>query len=315
MDMTNNIEVIAVSSLAGFGIKRVCLAAGIFDGVHLGHQLLLQRLLAMSAELDAEPCALTFFPHPREVLNPGNAPPLLLAPEQKKQLLWQAGMKAVVTIPFTRGFANLEPEEFIGKCLSSSSVEIAGIAVGTQWRFGRGGTGNLETLRQIGMAKNWRIEAVGELDINGRTVSSTMIRRAIAGGNLADAAAMLGRNYSLFGTVTHGFRVASQELNHPTANLEIRYGVLPPNGVYAAMAIFDGTRYPAAVNIGLCPTYNRAGSAVRIEIHVLDFTGNLYGRQIELEFLQYLREERTFAGSQELKAQIAKDVAQIRKLI
>lgn len=313
--MSNNIEVIAVSSLAGFGIKRVCLAAGVFDGVHLGHQLLLERLLEISAELDAEPCALTFSPHPRQVLNPKTAPPLLLAPEQKNRLLREAGMKAVVTIPFTRDFAMLEPVEFIEKCLFSSSVEVAGIAVGTQWRFGRGGTGDLETLRQIGTVKNWHIEAVGELDINGQTVSSTMIRRAIAGGNLADAVAMLGRNYSLFGTVVHGFRVASQELNHPTANLEMHYGVLPPNGVYAALAIFDGVRHPAAVNIGLCPTYNRAGSAIRIEIHVLDFEGNLYGRQIELEFLQYLREERTFAGSQELKAQIGKDVAQIRKLI
>lgn len=315
MDTENNIEVMTVSSLAGFGISRVCLGIGFFDGVHRGHQRLLESLLAISRELDAVPCALTFFPHPRAILSPGNAPPLLMSPEQKNQKLREAGMKAVITIPFTHEFAELAPDEFIKKCLCSSSVAVAGIAIGTQWRFGRGGSGNLETLKQIGKLRNWRVEAVDELEIDGHTVSSTAIRRAVAGGRLVDAAAMLGRGYSLLGTVRHGFKVASRELSHPTANLEIRYGILPPDGVYGAVAIFDGMRHPAAVNIGLCPTYHRSGSEVRVEVHVLDYYGDLYERQIELEFLSYLREERTFAGSAELKAQIAADIEQIRKLL
>ncbi len=308
------IDVITVSSLAGFGIRRVVLAIGVFDGVHLGHQLLLNRLIEMGRELDATPCALTFFPHPRQVLAPDKAPPLLLPPEQKSRLLHEYGMQAVVTLLFTREFAAQSPEEFIDNCLKSDSVEVAGIAVGANWRFGRGGSGTVTELGHIAKERKLRLAAVEELVVDDQVVSSTAIRRAVAGGLLDKAAALLGRSYSLFGDVTHGYQVATRELSHPTANLDIRYGILPPNGVYAGLVCLDGREYCAAVNIGECPTYNRVGAEVRVEVHVLDFNGDLYGRQIELVLVQYLREERTFPDSQALKLQIVEDIAQIRRL-
>lgn len=308
------VDVIAVSSLAGFGIRRAALAIGVFDGVHLGHQLLLERLCEMADELDATPCALTFFPHPRQVLTPEKAPPFLLAPEQKLRLLHRFGMKAVVTLPFTRDFALQGPEDFIANCLRSDSVEIAGIAVGANWRFGRGGSGTTADLERIAQANYFSLAAVPELLIDGEIVSSTAIRRAVAGGLLDKAARLLGRNYSLCGNVEHGYQVASRELSHPTANLNIQYGVLPPNGVYAGLVHLDGRTFDAAVNIGECPTYNRAGDGVRVEVHLLDFNGDLYGARIELELLQYLREERTFSNSNALKQQIVEDVRLIRKL-
>lgn len=308
------VDVIAVNSLAGFGIKRVVLAIGVFDGVHMGHIKLLSRLMEMAHELDAVPCALTFFPHPRQVLAPEKAPPLLLPPEQKSRLLHFFGMKAVVTLPFTREFAMQSPEEFIDNCLSSDTVEVAGIAVGSDWRFGRGGEGTAAELERICRAREIKLAAVEELKLNGEVVSSTAIRRAVAGGLLDKAAEMLGRYYSLYGEVVHGFQVASRELSHPTANLAMRYGILPPNGVYAGLLTLDGKDYGAAVNIGECPTFNRADAQVRVEIHVLDFEGDLYGRQIELTPLDYLREERTFSDAQALKNQIVKDIAEVRRL-
>jgi riboflavin kinase/FMN adenylyltransferase len=308
------VDVIAVSSLAGFGIRRAALAIGVFDGVHLGHQLLLARLLDMARELDAVPCALTFSPHPRQVLAPEKAPPLLLEPEQKARLLHGFGMTGVVTLPFTREFASQTPDAFIADCLYSDTVEVAGIAVGANWRFGRGGCGGVADLERIAAQKHFRLVAVPELRVDGQVVSSTAIRRAVAGGLLDRAAGLLGRNYSLTGTVVRGYRVASSELSHPTANLDVCHGVLPPNGVYAGLVHLDGQAFDAAVNIGECPTFHRSGAEVRVEVHVLDFSGDLYGCRIELELLRYLREERTFGDSLALRQQIAEDVREIRRL-
>ncbi len=309
------IDVITVSSLAGFGLKKVVLAIGVFDGIHLGHQLLLQQLLEMGRELDAAPCALTFFPHPRQVLVPDKAPPLLLPPEEKTRLLHQFGMEAVVTIPFTREFASQSPDDFIDNCICSQTVEVVGIAVGANWHFGQGGKGGIADLSRIAAVRNIRLTAVEEMTIDGQIISSTAIRRAIAGGVLDRAAAFLGRNYSLFGEVCHGYRIASTELQHPTANLAIEYGILPPNGVYAGLVHIDGRKLTAAVNIGECPTFNRANAEVRVEVHVLDFHEDLYGKKIELELVHYLREERTFSDAEALKQQIIADVRQIRQLI
>lgn len=309
------IDVITVSSLAGFGLRKVVLAIGVFDGVHLGHQLLLKKLVDMGRELDAVPCALTFFPHPRQVLLPDKAPPLLLPPEEKNRFLHQFGMAAVVTIPFTRDFAAQGPEDFIDNCICSQTVEVLGIAVGANWHFGQGGQGGIADLSRIAAARNIRLAAVEEMTINGELISSTAIRRAVSGGLLEKAAAFMGRNYSLFGEVSRGYRVATNELQHPTANLDIKYGVLPPNGVYAGLVHIDGRKLTAAVNVGECPTFNRADAEVRVEVHILDFQEDLYGRKIELELVRYIREERTFSDAGALKQQITADVQQIRQLI
>jgi riboflavin kinase/FMN adenylyltransferase len=310
------IDVPSLDALTEHGVKDACLAIGVFDGVHTGHQLLIKKLLAMSHKHHCTPAALTFFPHPREVITPEKPPPLLVPPFKKIELLHHYGIKAVVTIPFSREFAAQSPEEFIKNCLHSSQVNIRGICVGSKWRFGAGGAGDSSVLHNFADKGHFDFEAVDELVIGDSIVSSTSIRRAISSGLLAGAGEMLGRPYSICGIVEKGYHVAGPELAHPTANLKTAYGVLPPDGVYAASAIVEGRHYPAAVNIGISPTYNRAEDKnKRFEVHIIGFDHDLYGAAIEVELLQYLREERCFLNSAMLKTQITKDIEEIKQII
>ncbi|MHB9138089.1 MAG: riboflavin biosynthesis protein RibF [Victivallaceae bacterium] len=307
------IDVPSLDALAERGIKTACLAIGVFDGVHKGHQLLIKALLEMSVKHHSVPVALTFFPHPREVVQPDNPPPLLVPPAKKIELLHQYGIKAVVTIPFSREFAAQTPDEFIKNCLNSSRVKIRGICVGCKWRFGAGGTGDSSVLRDFADRGHFDFEAVDELTIGDSIVSSTAIRRAVSSGLLERAQELLGRPYSLCGIVEKGHHVAGPELAHPTANLKITYGILPPDGVYAASVILDGKRYPAAVNAGVSPTYNRPEDrSKRFEVHIIGFEQNIYGAAVEVELLKYLREERSFPDSAMLKQQIIKDIEDIK---
>ena len=307
------IDVPSLDALAEFGVKDACLAIGVFDGVHKGHQLLIEALLEMSIKHHSAPVALTFFPHPREIVQPDNPPPLLIPPFKKIELLHQYGIKAVVTVQFSRKFAAQTPDEFIKNCLNSSHVKISGICVGRNWRFGAGGSGDSLTLHNFADRGHFDFEAVDELVMGDSIVSSTAIRRAVSSGLLGRAQEMLGRPYSLCGIVEKGHHVAGPELEHPTANLKITYGILPPDGVYASSVIFDGKRFPAAVNVGIAPTYNRSeDSNRRFEVHIIGFEQNIYGAFIEVELLRYLREERSFPDSAMLKKQIVKDIEDIK---
>ncbi|QSH40423.1 riboflavin biosynthesis protein RibF [Lentisphaerota bacterium ZTH] len=310
------LNVTSLDALAEHGIKRVCVAIGVFDGVHKGHQLLLRQLVEMARLQNAAPVAMTFYPHPRAVLFPNNPPPLLVSPDRRIRLLHEYGAEAVVTLSFSESFARQTPDEFIRNCLHTPRVEIKGLCVGREWRFGASGTGDVEMLHDLARKNNFVFAAVNELLQDNVAVSSTSIRRAIAAGLLQKAAAMLGRPYTLSGRVKKGHQVAGSELGHPTANLKIKYGVLPPCGVYAAKACVNHSYFPAGVNIGVSPTYNRPeDKSIRVEAHLLDHNGNIYGRQMELALLEYLREERCFSTPAELKMQIDQDIDEIRKIV
>ena len=312
MAKNKQLNVSSLGELVENGINRVSIAIGVFDGVHRGHQLLLDKLVKMSAKNDSVPVAMTFYPHPRAVLNPQNPPPLLISPDKRISLLHDYGMQAVVTLPFSKSFAEQSPEKFIKNCLHSPDMKICGLCVGKDWRFGAKGAGKVELLEKMANKDNFDFAAVEEFIRNGSVVSSTSIRRAIASGQLNDAAEMLGRHYSLSGIVEKGYHVATRDFNHPTANLSIQYGVLPPCGVYAARSFLKGKMRIAAVNIGISPTYNRPGKKkVRVEAHFLDFSDDLYGQAVEIELLEYLREERCFFSPAELKTQIEIDVKKI----
>jgi riboflavin kinase/FMN adenylyltransferase len=311
-DKAETINVTSLDALAENGISRVCVAIGVFDGVHLGHQLLLKELVVMAEREQATPVALTFYPHPREILSPENPPPLLVPPWKRIELLHEYGANAVVTLSFSADFARQSPQEFIRNCLHSPRVEIKGICVGSNWRFGSGGTGSIDILRQYADQGHFEFEDVDELSIDNTVISSTSIRRAVASGLVGRAAEMLGRPYSLCGIVEPGHHVAGKELNHPTANIKTSHGVLPPSGVYAAKVVLDGKAWPAAVNVGISPTYNRPEDrGSRIEVHVIGFEGNLYGTRLEVELLDYIREERCFSSPAELKKQIDQDISLI----
>lgn len=308
----------SIGELSFCGISSAVVAIGVFDGVHRGHQRLLTELLTMAGTLSADPVVMTFFPHPRQLLT-HNPPPLLLPPSEKIRLLYRFGAKAVVTVGFTREFAGLSPTEFLRRCLFSGPVAVRGICVGRKWRFGAHAGGDARFLERKAAESGFHFSAVDELCTErGTVISSTAIRTAISKGNLREAEEMLGRRYSLFGTVEKGYRVASDRLGAPTANLKVKDGVLPLFGVYAAFAHWNGRRFPAAVNIGTAPTFRKQyGNIVpRIEIHILEgFNADLYGNSMELELVDFIRPEHVFPGPEELKKQISRDVAKISAVL
>ena len=312
---TEYINVSSLSSLADCGIRRASVAIGVFDGVHVGHRHLLTELFKMTERNCSEPVALTFFPHPRTILKPDSPPSLLLPPYKKIELLHLYGIKAVVTIPFTKEFSMLSPENFIRSSLITGEVELAGICVGKNWRFGAGGTGDSDKLRKLAHKKHFDFDAVDEITLEGHKVSSSNIRRAVSSGLLEDAAKMLGRPYSLCGTVEKGKQVAGPQLSFPTANLKIAFGILPPNGVYAGSVMFARKAYPAAIAVGLSPTFNYADNTKpRVEVHIIGFKGDIYGSQIEVELFRHLREERCYSSGDELKKQIVADISRVSEI-
>jgi len=309
------INVSSLSSLADFGISRASVAIGVFDGVHIGHRHLLTELFKMTEQNRSEPVALTFFPHPRTILRPDSPPSLLIPPFKKIELLHLYGIKAVITIPFTKEFSMFSPEAFIKSSLMTKEVELAGICVGRNWRFGAGGTGDSEKLHEFAKKKHFSFQAVNEVSLDGHKVSSSNIRRAVSSGLLEDAAKMLGRPYSLCGIVEKGKKVAGPQLTFPTANLKIDFGIVPPNGVYAGSVRFLKKAYPAAVAIGLSPTFNYADNVTpRVEVHIIGFHEDIYGSQIEVELFKYLREERCYSAPDELKKQIGSDIARVSEI-
>lgn len=300
---------VSLDALGGHGIDRVVVAVGVFDGVHLGHQALLAELRRHAAELSAAAVVMTFHPHPRHVLFPDSEVVLLYSPDRKRELLAEYGIDAIVTIPFSRGFADLTAVDFIEECLCSSRVEVAAVCVGEDWRFGSAGRGDADFLRRVGSTHGFGTVTVDDIMVDGERVSSTAIRRLIAGGMIEKAAAMLGRRYSLRGRVGQGHHLAGPELGAPTANLLLTDGVLPPNGVYAARCVIDGRIYAVALAIGVSPTIqgNRLKSP-RVEAHVLGFDGDLYDSLMEVELISHIREERCFPDQAALAAQIKRDL-------
>lgn len=310
--INNELNVSSLGELLNHGIKRVSIAIGVFDGVHRGHQLLLEKLVKMAEKNDSVPIAMTFYPHPRAILNPQSPPPLLISPAKRISLLHKYGMKAVVTLSFSKSFAEQSPNEFINSCLHSANLDICGLCVGSNWRFGAKGAGSVDLLLDMAQKEKFDFAAVEEYVMNGDIVSSTSIRRAIASGKLAEADDMLGRNYTLAGIVERGYQDATNKLEHPTANIDIQYGVMPPCGVYAGRAMIEGKLRTAAINIGTAPTFDRPGEKrIRLEAHFIDYDGDVYGKLIEVELLEYLREERCFRSPVELKAQIEQDLKRI----
>ncbi len=291
---------------------RLVFGFGVFDGVHIGHRTIIANLSEMAAASGAHPVAVTFSPHPRAVVCPDDPPALLLPLEERLRLLHEVGAGYTGVIDFTAQFAALSPERFLAGICGGNSFSVCGICVGEKWRFGRFGAGDTAFLARWCSEHSLAFRACPELTVEGRgVVSSTAIRRLTAAGELDAAAEMLGRWCRIFGRVVHGFRVAGGILDAPTANLELAAGVVPPDGVYCGGVRLDGEIYPAAVNIGRAPTFDYGRKVHRIEAHLPGFSGELYGREIELELYRRLRPERAFADAGELKRQIAADISEV----
>ncbi len=316
--MEDLIKTTRLSELKQYGITEVAAAIGVFDGVHRGHRSVLAELRRISEKTKAVPVVITFHPHPRSVLSGFQAPPLLIPEYEKLRLLHEAGAKAVVVLPFDLKFASLPPEVFLDRCLLGEDLILRGLCVGRRWRFGANAAGDRRLLEQRSKSDGFLFSAVPELTQNGHIVCSTAIRHAIAKGDLATAEQMLGRPYSLFGEVVHGLGLADKMLDSPTANLRPDAGVLPPFGVYATLAEISGdpALHPSVTDIGVAPTIRtEAHPEPKIEVHFLDFRGNLYGKQISIRLMAGLREEKHFESPEQLRKQIVLDVASAREIL
>jgi riboflavin kinase/FMN adenylyltransferase len=292
------------------GGKRVCLAIGFFDGVHLGHQQIIRQTIADARQHDGIGLVLTFDKHPNAIVAPEKTPPLIYSLSQKLQAIQSLGIEDVLLIGFDKPFSQQTAEEFI-RALARDFGKIHSICVGANFAFGHKRSGNVALLKKLGGELQFNVHGLGAVSLDGKAVSSTRIRELIRTGNLDDASQMLGRPYAICGKVVAGDKLG-RNLGFPTANLDVTGLILPPNGVYAAVTRHEGRLYRAALNIGIRPTV-AAGRQLRVEAHLLDFDGDLYGRELEIEIGEKLRDEKKFGSPQELKEQIAKDVAAVRE--
>lgn len=294
------------------GSRKVCLAIGFFDGVHLGHQQIIRQAIADARQHDAVALVLTFDRHPNTVVAPTRVPPLIYSLPQKLRALEALGAEKVLLVHFDENFSHQTGEEFI-RNLARDLGKIHSVCVGANFVFGHKRSGNVALLKRLGAELNFQVHGLAAVSLDGKVVSSTRIREAIRAGRLDAASQMLGRPYAMCGRVVEGEQLGRQ-LGFPTANLEVAGLVLPPNGVYAGCVKWEGWFFRAALNIGFRPTVASGPPRLCVEAHLLDFSGNLYGAELEVEIIEKLREERQFVSLAELRAQIAKDISKVQKM-
>lgn len=290
--------------------RRVCAAIGVFDGVHLGHQQVLRQTLADARRCEGVPVAITFDRHPAGIVAPERAPAMIYPLRRKLATIAAQGLENLLVIPFTLEFSRLNGREFISG-LTRDFGRLHGLCVGSEFTFGHQRSGNVALLREMGRELGFAVHGLAAVALDGEPVSSTRIRQAIEKGELNAASQMLGRAYTLSGLVRKGDQLGRQ-LGFPTANLDVAGLALPPAGVYAVHAACGENEYRAALNIGRRPTLNQPEPRVQVEAHLLDFTGDLYDRELTLTFVRRLREERKFPDLDALKLQIAADVRATR---
>lgn len=289
-----------------FPVKKAVIALGVFDGVHPGHRQVVANARELAEKLGAVPGAVTFVPHPRQILGHDKNFQLLFPEALRCQALLDAGAAFVGRINFSPEIANWDAEKFLCALRDCGLFQLAGICVGSNWRFGRNGCGNCEVLMEFCSRNNIAFIPVDEVRDDKGIISSTRLRQMIAAGELEKYCELTGKYPLLAGVVVSGMHLAGKELSAPTANLELHCGVLMPHGVYAGYSTVDNKRYKSVLNIGPAPTYDV--EQTRVEIHLLDFKGDLYGREISTEVVKKLRDIRKFASPQELKQQIALDI-------
>ncbi|HWL51237.1 MAG TPA: bifunctional riboflavin kinase/FAD synthetase [Chthoniobacteraceae bacterium] len=296
----------------------VCLAVGVFDGVHLGHQAVIGRALADAEAFGGNAVVVTFDPHPMRVLRPEHAPRLLTSTLHKRLLLERVGVRHLLVLPFTAEFAGMEAQTFV-HALAEACRPLRTICVGHTWSFGKGRAGNLELLRKMGDQLGFDEIGMEAVELDGEIVSSTLIRACVEGGELEKAGRLLGRRFSILGTVKRG-RQLGKTLGFPTANLSAHNEQYPPNGVYAVEARLpdaggEGALLQGVVNIGVRPTLREPGGERLLELHLFDFDDDLYGRNVEVFFHRFLRPEKTFPDLDALTAQIGCDVLKARRAL
>jgi riboflavin kinase / FMN adenylyltransferase len=286
--------------------KPTVLTLGVFDGLHLGHQRIMQTVVERAKTANAHATAITFDPHPRAVLHPESAPPLLQTLDQRLANFEVLGIEQAIVIPFTQEFASNPAEDFLHDIVHDRLHAIE-VYLGKGFAFGRGRGGNIELLRRMSEELGFFADEVPEVCVRGRRVSSSLIRALLSEGRVNLARRMLGRPYGVEGVIIRGNQ-RGRTIGFPTANLKPHNRVVPKNGVYATATLVDGTWRRSITNVGVRPTFDD-GADVSIESYIFDFDGDLYGDVLRVRFLHRIRDERKFSGIDELKAQIQKDTA------
>jgi len=292
-------------------------AIGVFDGVHVGHQSLLRLVVAWAREQGGQAVVVTFQRHPRLALE-GTRPPCITSLRHRLRLFEGLGVDVALVLNFDDRLAAMSAERFLRHVLRGR-VGARGLALGHDQRFGRGGLGDAALARRVGAELGLEVRVAPVVRVAGEVVSSTAVRSAIRAGWLDRAAAMLGRPVSALGTVVHG-QAKGRTLSCPTANLDLHHELQLPEGVYVGAALAAGREHGAVVNIGRRPTFAPQGQAYLdaeplVEAHLLDFSGDLYGQELEVRFLKRLREERVFASAEALQEQMARDVEEARRAL
>jgi riboflavin kinase / FMN adenylyltransferase len=291
---------------------RCVVTIGVFDGVHFGHQRIVRRAVERARELGVPAVVMTFDPHPSEVIRPGSHPAVLTTQRYRADLLEECGADVVLVVPFTPEFAKHSAEAFVHEVLVER-LHVAAVVVGTNFRYGHKVTGDIASLTADGQRYGFTVEAV-DLEGSGSTTwSSTYVRTCVAAGDVAAAAAALGREHRVEGVVVRGDG-RGREIGYPTANVEpVAHSAVPADGIYAGRLLRRGEEHVAAISIGTNPTF--AGTERRVEAFVLDFTGDLYGEHVALCFTARLRDTVRYDALEPLLEQMALDVARTRELV
>jgi riboflavin kinase/FMN adenylyltransferase len=291
-------------------LRNPVLTIGNFDGVHRGHLALFDKVKERAGALHGQSAVMTFEPHPIQIMKPGNGPRLITPTPQKLELIVKAGIEVLFCLPFSREFAAVAARDFV-KDILVDKIGIKELVVGYDYTFGHNREGNISLLREMGDQLGFAVHLVGPVHVNHTLVSSTSIRNLVLEGKLDEAKVLLGRSYQLQGTVVKGHNRGGRLLGFPTANLQLRDELLPKVGVYAVSVVVDGKTYHGVTNVGYNPTFG--DTPLTVETHILDFSGNLLGKTIKINFLKRLREEKTFRSLEELSKQISEDIRQAKK--
>ena len=292
-------------------LKNPVLTIGNFDGVHKGHLVLFDKVKARAKAIDGQSAVMTFEPHPIKVMKPGNGPPLITPIKQKLDLISKAGIDVIFCIPFTRQFASISAENFVQDILVDR-LGIKEIVVGYDYTFGYKRLGNIGLLQEMGDKLGFKVHVVDPIRLEDSLVSSTSIRELVQKGNLSETKKLLGRDYQICGTVVKGKNRGGRLLGFPTANLKLIDELIPKGGVYAVTAIINDRTYYGVTNIGYNPTFG--DQALSVETHLLDFSEDILGETIRVNFIKRLRDEKTYGSVEELAEQIAQDVQEAKEL-
>ncbi len=284
---------------------------GTFDGVHVGHQAVIRRVVEGALDCGLVSVVLTFDVHPRAAVGKRGAPPLLTCTAHKLALVEELGVDLCVLVELDETLASMPPRQFVSDILHDK-LKAAGVVVGPRLRFGKGRRGTPALLRRLGEKQGFWVDLVDEVFVRGVAVSSTIVRRSIIQGNLSLSESLLGRRFSIMGRVVRG-RTVGRKLGYRTANIKPLDQVVPPRGVYAVTVVVSGEEHRGALNVGSRPTFSGdEGSIPVLEVHILDFDRAIYRKRVEVVFHRKIREERRFNSPKELAAQIRLDIKEVK---